>query len=82
VIYLAGRSDRSLFAYDLSSHEVIAAVSLTFPPSGIEPLGNNSYLLRPRSSMDDPLWSFRNSAPPMVYFVPATPLMVGEDSSK
>jgi hypothetical protein len=82
VIYLAGRSDRSLFAYDLSSHEVVAGVSLTFQPTGIEPLGNGSYLLRPRSNMDDPLWSFRNSAPPMVYFVPATPLVLGEDSSK
>jgi DNA-binding beta-propeller fold protein YncE len=82
VIYLAGGSDRSLIAYDLSSHELIAGVSLTFQPTGIEPLGKDSYLLRPRLNTDDPLWSFRNSTQPVVYFVPATPLFVSEDSSR
>lgn len=82
VIYVAGRRDRSLLVYDSSTHEVVGRVSLTFQPSGIEILGRDSYLLRPRASYDDPLWSFRNSAQPMVYFVPATPLIVGEDSSR
>ena len=82
VIYVAGRGDRSLVVYDSSTHEVIGRVSLAFQPSSIEILGRHSYLLRPRASFDDPLWSFRNSAQPMVYFVPATPLIAGEDSSR
>jgi len=82
VIYVAGRGDRSLVVYDSSTHEAIGRVSLAFQPSGIEILGRDSYLLRPRVSYDDPLWSFRNSAQPMVYFVPATPLIAGEDSSR
>ena len=82
VIYVAGRGDRSLVVYDSSTHEVIGRVSLAFQPSSIEILGRDSYLLRPRASFDDPLWSFRNSAQPMVYFVPATPLIAGEDSSR
>jgi hypothetical protein len=82
VIYVAGRKDQSLFVYDSGTHEVVGRVSLTFQPSGIEILGRDSYLLRPRVSYDDPLWSFRNSAQPMVYFVPATPLIAREDSSR
>ena len=82
VIYVAGRRDQALLVYDSSTHEVVGRVSLTFQPSGIEILGRDSYLLRPRASFDDPLWSFRNSAQPMVYFVPATPLIAGEDSSR
>ena len=82
VIYVAGRRDQALLVYDSSTHEVVGRVSLTFQPSGIEILGRDSYLLRPRASFDDPLWSFRNSAQPMVYFVPATPLIAREDSSR
>lgn len=82
VIYVAGRKDQSLLVYDSSTHEVVSRVSLTFQPSGIEILGRDSYLLRSRVSYDDPLWSFRNSVQSMVYFVPATPLIVGEDSSR
>ncbi len=82
VIYVAGRKDQSLLALDSYTHEVVGRVSLTFQPSGIEILGKNSYLLRPRMSFDDPLWTFRNSSQPMVYFVPATPLTGGEDSSR
>lgn len=82
VIYVAGRRDQALLVYDSSTHEVVGRVSLTFQPSSIEILGRDSYLLRPRASFDDPLWSFRNSAQPMVYFVPATPLIAREDSSR
>jgi hypothetical protein len=82
VIYVAGRKDQSLVVYNSSTHEIDSRVSLTFQPSGIEILGRNSYSLRPRVSYDDPLWSFRNSVQPMVYFVPATPLIAEEDSSR
>jgi DNA-binding beta-propeller fold protein YncE len=82
VIYVAGGKDQALVVYDLSTHEAISRVPLSFQPNRIEGLGKNSYLLRPRVSFDDPLWSFRNSSPPMVFFVPATPLIVGEDSSR
>jgi hypothetical protein len=79
VIYAAGTS--GLVAYDASSHEVIAQVALSSQPTAIEALGQDSYLLGPRSSGDQPLWSFTDAAQPVVYFVPATPL-IPEDSGK
>lgn len=80
VIYLAG--DHLLLVYDLVSHEAIGSAQLAFEPTKIELLGGDSYLLRSRSNNDDPLWSFRNSPQPVVYFVPATPLMTGEDVTR
>ena len=80
VLYLVG--DHLLLVYDPASHEAIASVPLAFEPAEIGLLGRDSYLLRSRSSSDDPLWSFRNSPQPMVYFVPATPLTAGEDSTR
>ena len=78
VIYAAGKS--LLVAYDASSHEVIAQVPLSSQPTAIEALGQDSYILGPRSS-DAPLWSFTGAPQPVVYFVPATPL-IPEDSGK
>lgn len=75
VIYVAGRADRALVAYDGYSHEAVASVSLDFQPARIEPLGRNSFLLTTRNSDSDLLWSFTNRVKPAVYFVPATPLM-------
>jgi hypothetical protein len=79
VIYAAGTS--GLVAYDAASHEVIAEVPLTSQPTGIEALGQDSYILGPRSSGDQPLWSFIDTPQPALYFVPATPLSL-EDSGK
>lgn len=79
VIYAAGTS--GLVAYDASSHEVIAQVPLSSQPTAIEPLGQDSYMLGPRTSSDQPLWSFTDAAQPAVYFVPATPL-TPEDGGK
>lgn len=74
VVYVVGRADRALVAYDGSSHETIASVSLNFQPALIAPLGRNSFLLTTRNSDSDLLWSFTNGVKPAVYFVPATPL--------
>jgi hypothetical protein len=82
VVYVAGGSDSALVSYDSSSHEVIASIPLTFQPTEMESLGRNSFVLRPRTSNDDPLWTFRTSEQPTVYFVPASPLALGEDSGR
>jgi hypothetical protein len=74
VLYVAGRSDHLLLAFDPSTHQQIINVPLSFAPTAIEPLGNNSFLLKPRVVNSDPLWSFTNGSQPLVYFVPATPL--------
>ena len=74
VIYIAGGSDRTLLVYDAASHESIAAVQLDFVPVVMVPLGQHSFLLRPRLSQDEPLWSLGNDSPPAVYFTPAAPL--------
>jgi outer membrane protein assembly factor BamB len=81
VIYAAGTSGRLLVAYDASSHEVIAQVPLSSQPTAIESLGQDSYILGPRSSGDQPLWSFTDAPQPVLYFVPAAPLGP-EDSGK
>ena len=60
VLYVAGRSDHLLLAFDPSTHQQITSVPLSFAPTTIEPLGSNSFLLRPRISTSDPLWSFTN----------------------
>jgi hypothetical protein len=82
VVYVAGRSDRLLLAYDASSHQVVASVELSFQPNVIQPLGTNSFLLGSRTSGDDILWSFRNTPQPTVYFVPALPVQLRESSRK
>ena len=74
VLYVAGGSDHLLLAFDPSTHQLIASVPLSFVPTAIETLGNNSFVLRARTGNSDPLWSFTNGTQPMVYFVPATPL--------
>jgi hypothetical protein len=71
VIYVAGRNDRSLVAYDAASHAAIAQVPLSFQPTSLEPLGRGSLMLAARAEPDDPLWSFTNASMPVVYFVPA-----------
>jgi len=82
VIYVAGRSDQLLMAYDPSTHQVLASAQLSFQPSVIQPLGINSFLLGSRSTSDDILWSFRNTPQPIVYFVPAPPVQLRESGRK
>ena len=74
VLYIAGRSSRSLLVYDRSTHQLNASVPLSFAPGIIDPFGPNGFLLTHRSAGTDPLWSFTNSAQPAVYFVPAAPV--------
>jgi len=75
VLYVAGRNSRLLTAFDGSTHQSIASVALSFVPAIIDPLGNNGFLLRLRTTDSEPLWSFTNSVQPSVYFVPATPIL-------
>ena len=82
VVYVAGRNDRLLQAYDSSTHQVLASVPLNFPPNVIEPLGIGSFLLASRTTSDDILWSFRNTPQPLVYFVPAMPVRSEENHRK
>jgi hypothetical protein len=74
VIYVAGRKDRLLMAFDASTHQVLASVQLGFQPNLIQRLGVNSFLLGSRTTSEDILWSFTNAPQPVVYFVPAQPI--------
>ncbi len=78
-IYIAGGQDKLLQAYDAASGALLATLPLGFEPSTIDVLGTNSYLLGPRASANNPLWSFRAAPVPAVYFVPAAPLALPED---
>ncbi len=82
VVYVAGASDRLLVSYDSSTHQVLASVPLSFQPNVIQPLGMSTFLLAPRTTPDDILWSFRNTPQPTVYFVPAPPLQSRESARK
>ena len=48
ILYVAAGSDQLLLAFDPSTRQQIASVPLRFAPTAIEPLGNNSFLLRAR----------------------------------
>lgn len=73
VLYVAGRGDRLLLAFDRSTHQQLTSIPLSVSPTAIQPLGSASFLLGTRNSNAEPLWSFINGSQPMVYFVPATP---------
>jgi hypothetical protein len=81
-IYVAGRRDRMLQTYDASSDTLLANVPLGFTPSSIAAFGSNTYILGPRASETEPLWSFRAGPTPAVYFVPAAPLALPEGRRK
>jgi hypothetical protein len=73
ILYVAGRNDRALMAFDSSSHESIAQIPLSFEPTAVEPLGKNEFILRSRPTASDPLWTLANAPQPAVYFVPGAP---------
>ena len=74
IVYVASRSDRRLASYEASTGAAGATVELDFEPTGIEPLGRQSFSLAARAANSDPLWSFVTLPQPAIYFVPATPL--------
>lgn len=74
VVYVVGRADKLLIAYDADTHEAIANLPLDFSPAEFEVLGAHSFMLKTRVSDGDPLWSFSDAPEPVVYFVPASPL--------
>ena len=76
VVYIAGGSDRALLAYDAISHDLIANVELEISPTTMVALGRHSFLLRPRLTDADTMWSISDDSPPTVYFVPPTPLAI------
>lgn len=71
ILYVAGTSGPSLVVYDCANQQTIENQSLSFKPTTIEPLSAVAYILRSRSSDDDPLWSFTDRGQTAVYFVPA-----------
>jgi len=72
VLYVAGRGDHALFAFDRSNHSLTEQIPLTFAPSQMQASGPGSYLLTARASEDELLWSFTTGRG--VFFVPVTPL--------
>ena len=82
VIYVAGRSDRLLVAFDASTYQIVASAELSFQPEAIQTLGASTFLFGSRTTSDDILWSFRNTAQPTVYFVPAPPVKPRESTRK
>jgi DNA-binding beta-propeller fold protein YncE len=81
-IYVAGGQDQLLQSYDASSNALLSSVPLGFAPTGIAVFGNSSYVLGARASAGQPLWSFRTSPVPTVYFIPAAPQALPEGSRK
>jgi hypothetical protein len=77
VLYVAGRNDYLLRAYDASSHEVLAEIPLDFLPSEISDFGRSSFLLAPRLSNNGPLWLFASAPQQAVFFVPVAPAASG-----
>jgi hypothetical protein len=71
VLYIAGRNDHALFAYNATNHDLIEQIPLSFAPSRIQATGAGSFLLTARTSEEDLLWSF--TAGRGAFFVPVTP---------
>jgi hypothetical protein len=74
LVYVAGFGDRSLATFDASSRQMIASLPLNFQPTAVTPLGQNSFILRPRTEGLDPLWALSNAPAQAIYFIPATPI--------
>jgi hypothetical protein len=72
-VYVAAGDDRMLIALDGASGQAVAGFDLSFEPTALEALGSAAFVLRPRASGQDPLWSFVNFPQGTVYFVPALP---------
>jgi hypothetical protein len=70
IVYVAGREDRALLVLDAASGQVLDNISLSAPPTAIEPLGRYSFLLGSRTSDRHPVWSFSNLARPALLFIP------------
>jgi hypothetical protein len=81
-IHIIGASDRRLVTYDVRERQAISQLELSFVPTSIDQLGRDSFLLRAREHEGDPLWSFTTSSTPLVRFIPATPLAVGEETGQ
>jgi hypothetical protein len=71
IVYIAGRADRALFAYDGTKHTLIERIPLSIAPSKVQPSGAGSYLLNSRVTEDDLLWSF--AAGRGAFFIPVPP---------
>jgi hypothetical protein len=74
LLYVASRRDRALSVYDVTTRQSTTNLSLSFEPDGIQPLGRASFLLAPRMSDGDALWSLKTVPSPAIFFIPATPL--------
>ncbi len=77
VLYVAGRNDSLLRAYDADSRQILTDFPLDFSPTGLDDLGRNSFLLAPRRSGGDPMWVFTTTPQQAAYFVPLAPTASG-----
>jgi hypothetical protein len=71
VVYVAGRGDRLVREYEVSSQQSLADVWLDFEPTGLDDFGRGSFVVASRAKDTDPLWLFSRVPQPGVFFVPA-----------
>lgn len=71
ILYVAGRKDRALIAYDTSTREVVVKIDLEADPLTIDPLRRGGFLLGGRLHDGEPLWGFDTNSELKLYFVPA-----------
>jgi hypothetical protein len=71
ILYVASGRDQTLRIIDLLSRQVLSDVPMSVPPSEMDVLGRNTFLLTSRSRGDEPVWLFASTPQPAVYFIPA-----------
>jgi hypothetical protein len=74
LLYIAAGSDRLLRIIDIATQQIVTDVQLGFQPTGVNPFGNNSFVVGARSQAMSPLWLFTSTPTPKPYFVPAIQL--------
>jgi hypothetical protein len=79
VVFVAGGKDRLVGVYNPASREMEAAVRLGFPPTVLQDLGRNSFVIGSRMKSEDPLWLFTTAPRPAAYFVPAAAASKGDE---
>ena len=74
VVFIASLTARLIGVYRPQIQKIERTVRLGFQPTGLQPLGRNSFVIGSRVKLGDPLWLFSSAPKPAVYFVPAAAL--------
>lgn len=77
-LYVAGRQDRMLLVYDPQVRAAAAAVPLPVAPTALLRLSGSVFVLGPRASDAEPLWSVAGPHYPAITFIPVPPVANGE----